>query len=83
LTLRIIRGFRLLEAKLETKTVLYVFIYNSLKALYRISIVRRAKLVEYLAQERIEGKKEEKDVLRKKHYITDILETILRTKNKS
>jgi hypothetical protein len=60
LTLRIIRGFRLLEAKLETKTVLYVFIHNSLKALYRISIARRADLVRYLVPERIKRKEEKK-----------------------
>jgi hypothetical protein len=60
LTLRIIRGFRLLKAKLETKTVLYVFIYNSLKALYRIGIARRADLVRYLALEHTERKEEEK-----------------------
>jgi hypothetical protein len=60
LTLRIIKGFRLLEAKLETKTVLYVFIHNGLKALYRISIVKRADLVRYLVQEHTKGKKEEK-----------------------
>jgi hypothetical protein len=60
LTLRIIKGFRLLKAKLETKTVLYVFIYNSLKALYKISIARKANLVRYLTLEYIERKEEEK-----------------------